>query len=86
MYISCYKPKDMEKMSFDDVTYVVGLIVNKTVIKPPKCKVDGEYVYIDEYSDYYQCEYCSRYGKLYVGDSLEDFSKWELFEYDKYFK
>jgi hypothetical protein len=76
MFISCHKPKDMQKMSLDDLTYIVGLVINKNIIKPPKCKIDGEYVFIDINSGFYQCEYCGRFGKLYMGDSLDDFSNW----------
>lgn len=86
MFVSCYKPKVMQNMSFDDLLYVVGVIINKNIIKPPRCKIDGEFVYIDEYSNYYQCDYCSRFGRLYVGDSLDNFDNWKEFNYDSVFK
>lgn len=85
MFLSCYKPSDLEKMSLDDITYVVGLEVNKVIIKPPKCRIDGDFVYIDEYSGWYQCSHCNKFGKLYLGDSLDDFSEWRELD-AKYFE
>jgi hypothetical protein len=85
MFLSCYKPKDMEKMTLDDLVYIVGLEVDKVIIKPPKCKVDGDYVYIDTDTGYYQCSYCDRFGRIYIGDSLDDFSTWRALDV-KYFK
>ena len=85
MFISCYKPKDMQRMCLDDLVYIVGLVVDKTIIKPPKCKVDGDFVYIDSYSCYYQCDHCGKFGKLYVGDTLHDFKDWRELD-AKYFE
>lgn len=85
MFISCYSPEIMDKMSLDDVVYVVGLLVGKIIVKPPRCKVDGDFVYIDEYSGYYQCENCGRFGKLYIGKSLDDFSEWRELD-DRFFR
>lgn len=85
MFISCYSPDIMDKMSFDDVIYIVGLIINKNIIKPPRCNIDGEFTYIDEYSGYMQCSHCGRFSKLYIGNSLDDFSDWRELD-DKFFR
>jgi len=85
MFISSYSPSEMDKMNYDDLSYIVGLIVNKIIVKPPRCRIDGEFAYIDEYSGYFQCEHCGRFGKLYIGKSLDDFSDWRELD-DRFFR
>lgn len=78
LYLSVYKAEDMVKFkSLDDVKYVLGVNYKGDIIKPPRCKVCGEYVIIDAYSGYAQCDDCGKIQKVYISNSINLRKGWD---------
>lgn len=79
MYISAYPSSEMVKFkSISDVHYVVG-IVDSTILKPARCKVCGEFVYMDTKLGLYQCSHCNKTGTLYKSETLNLRKEWEVY-------
>lgn len=79
-YISLYTSSEMLKFkSRYDLNYVIGIIYDGYIIKPPRCKMCGEYVIIDTYTGYAQCDHCANLSKVYYNESInlrEDWSEY----------
>lgn len=79
MYVSMYPSSDMRKFhSMEDVYYVVGIVVNNTIVKPPRCPICGEYIFIDFNTGYGQCSHCGEIRTLYFNEVLALSKKWEV--------
>ena len=81
MLLSLYSSKEMSKFkSVEDVHYVLGLLdeATNTIISPPKCKVCGEFVYIDFDLGFAQCSHCGKISSIYTSNSLNLKKEWSV--------
>lgn len=79
MFLSTYTSEELVRFkTISDVYYVLG-VMTSSIIQPPRCKVCGEYCYIDEVMGLCQCSHCNRIYTLYYSESLNLRKEWAVY-------
>ena len=70
MFYSAYKKHELDKLSKDDITYIIGIRYEGEWIKLPRCKECGGFLLED--ATYGCCDECGSFFKLYLSNNLKD--------------
>lgn len=77
MFYSLYSASEMRSFkSKSDLLYVIGVVIDGAIIKPPRCRVCGEFVFVDSSTGYTQCTHCNNMTKFYYNDSINIRKEW----------
>lgn len=80
MFISAYKSSDLVRLrDITEVYYVLG-VIDQVVLKPARCPICGEFVYMDANLGLYQCSHCNNKGTLYQSRTLNLRVDWEVYD------
>ena len=70
MFYSAYKKEELDKLTKDDILYIIGIYENGEWIKLPRCKKCGGLLLED--SLYGLCDDCGMFFKLYISKDMKE--------------